>query len=108
MKKGIRPRVPKKFVGTYRPRIDGWEKASGRALYLDDLALRSRFPGLLYARVLRSPHAHARIKRLDVSRAEALPGVHAVLTFQDPEVASLKPTNSGWTPFFTSSYDRMM
>jgi CO/xanthine dehydrogenase Mo-binding subunit len=108
MKKAITPRVPKKFVGTYRPRIDGLEKASGRAQYLDDVALHARHPGLLYARVLRSPHPHARIRRLDVSKAEALPGVHAVLTYQDPEVAALKPTNSGWTPFFTSSYERMM
>ena len=108
MKKSFRPRDARQFVGTYRPRIDGHEKASGQARYLDDIALPTRFPGLLYARVLRSPYAHARIKRLDTRRAEALPGVHAVLTFQDPEVASLKPTNAGWTPFFTSSYNRMM
>jgi xanthine dehydrogenase molybdenum-binding subunit len=108
MKKRFQPRDTRQFVGTYRPRIDGLEKASGRARYLDDIALPARFPGLLYARVLRSPHPHARIKRLDTRRAEQLPGVHAVLTFEDPEITALKPTNAGWTPFFTSSYSRMM
>ena len=107
MKGGFKPRTVRKFVGTYRPKIDGWEKASGEAEYLDDIALKVRFPGMLYAKVLRSPYAHARIKSLDVSRAEQLPGVHAVLTYQDPQVASLKPTQGGWTPFFTTSYDRM-
>jgi xanthine dehydrogenase molybdenum-binding subunit len=96
-------------VGGYRPRIDGLEKASGKALYVDDLTLRRRFPDLLYAKVLRSPHPHARIKRLDTSKAGRLPGVEGILTYQDPEVASLKPTSAGWTDGVdTVSYDRMM
>lgn len=52
------------------------EKVSGRARYAYDI----RLPGLLYARVLRSPLPHARIRRIDTSRAAALPGVRAVLT----------------------------
>lgn len=108
MSERFRPRVAHKYVGTYRPRVDGWEKASGRAEYLDDIALKGRFPGMLYAKVLRSPHAHARMLSLDVSRAEKLPGVKAIITYEDPEITSLKPTNAGWTPFFTSSYDRML
>ena len=102
-------RVARKYVGTYRPRIDGWEKANGKAEYADDITLKRRFPHMLYAKVLRSPYAHARIKRLDVSKAEKLPGVKAILTYKDPEIASLKPTNASWTDGVdTVSYDRMM
>ena len=109
MRKPYQPRVPRKHIGSYRPRIDGWEKASGKATYADDLASKIRVPNLLYAKVLRSPHAHARIKHLDTSKAEKLPGVVGILTYRDPEVAALKPTNAGWTDGVdTVSYDRMM
>lgn len=109
MKQPYQPRLNRKFIGAYRPRIDAWEKARGKAEYADDLTLKNRFPGLLYARVLRSPHAHARIKKIDVSRAEQLPGVATVMTWQDPEFASFRPTNAGWTDGVdTVSYDRMM
>jgi CO/xanthine dehydrogenase Mo-binding subunit len=108
-KKGFTPRVQRRHVGTYRPRIDGLEKASGRALYADDLASPIRFPDMLYAKVLRSPYPHARIRRLDASKARALPGVAALLTFDDPEVARLRATNAGWTDGVdTVSYDHMM
>jgi xanthine dehydrogenase molybdenum-binding subunit len=109
MRKPYQPRVARKHIGGYRPRIDGWEKASGKATYVDDLTSKVRVPDLLYAKVLRSPHAHARIKRLDISKAEKLPGVVAILTYRDPEIASLRPTNAGWTDGVdTVSYDRMM
>lgn len=109
MSEEFKRRVARKYVGTYRPRIDGWEKANGKAEYVDDITLKRRFPHMLYARVLRSPYAHARIKRLDVSKAEKLPGVKATLTYKDPEIASLKPTSAGWTDGVdTVSYDRMM
>jgi xanthine dehydrogenase molybdenum-binding subunit len=105
----FRPRVPRDFVGTYRPRVDAREKASGRALYADDIANRTRFPNLLYAKVLHSPYAHARIRHLDLSAAWKLPGVVDILTYQDPEVARLKPTSAGWTDGVdTVSYERMM
>jgi CO/xanthine dehydrogenase Mo-binding subunit len=64
------------IVGRPHPRIEGVEKVTGRARYAYD----SQLPGLLYARVLRSPLPHARIRRIDASRAEALPGVRAVLS----------------------------
>ena len=103
------PRVPRKFIGAYRPRIDAPEKAAGRTEFVDDITLKSRYPGMLYAKVLRSPYAHARIKSIDASEAERLPGVKAVLTCKDPEVASLKPTSAGWTDGVdTVSYERMM
>lgn len=67
------------------------------------------FPGLLYAKVLCSPYPRARIKRLETGRAERLPGVRAILTYADPEVARLKPTNAGWTDAVdTVGYERMM
>ncbi|MBI4329281.1 MAG: xanthine dehydrogenase family protein molybdopterin-binding subunit [Chloroflexi bacterium] len=66
-------------VGTRPIRHDGMDKVTGRALYGADIQL----PGLLYGKVLRSPHAHARIKSIDTSRAEALPGVRAIITAQD-------------------------
>ncbi len=103
------PRTPRKFIGSYRPRIDAKEKASGKVQYIDDITLKSRFPDLLYAKVMRSPHAHARIKSMDIGPARALPGVIDILTYKDPEVASLKPTNAGWTDGVdTVSYDSMM
>lgn len=64
------------IIGKPMPRLEGPEKVSGRARYSSDV----RLPGQLYARVLRSPHPHARIASIDTSRAEALPGVHAVLS----------------------------
>ncbi len=61
------------------PRADSMDKATGRALYAADLAVE----GMLHAAVLRSPHAHAEIVRVDVERARRMPGVVAVLTAQD-------------------------
>ena len=66
-------------IGLSVPRFDSPEKVTGRTLYVGDVKL----PGLLQARLLRSPHAHARIKRIDVSKARALAGVRAVLTADD-------------------------
>ena len=59
-------------VGTSVPRIDVLEKVTGAAIYTDDIQFGN---GLLYARVKRSPHPHALIKKIDVSRAKELPGV---------------------------------
>lgn len=72
-------------IGTRPIRHDGTDKVTGRALFGADI----RLPGMLYGAMLRSPHAHARIISIDTSLAEALPGVHAVVTAADlPEVAS--------------------
>jgi putative selenate reductase molybdopterin-binding subunit len=69
---------PLETVGPATARIDAVERVTGRATYSADV----RLPGLdmLYGRVLRSPHPHARIRSIDVSKAEALPGVKAVIT----------------------------
>ena len=104
-----KPRKPRRFIGGYRPRIDGLEKAQGRAEYADDLLNERNHPGLLYARVLRSPYPRARILSLDISQAAALEGVKGILTCQDPEMKRLKPTNAGWTDAVdTVSYEGMM
>ncbi|WP_406676951.1 xanthine dehydrogenase family protein molybdopterin-binding subunit [Moorella sp. ACPs] len=67
------------LIGAGIPRIDGVEKVTGEALYVHDLKVQ----GMLYARLKTSPYAHARIKRIDTSKARALPGVKAVLTGAD-------------------------
>src|SRR6266545_3551560 len=69
----------KQVVGNPTPRIEGELKVSGRAKYAVDITL----PGMLWGRLLRSPIASGKIKRIDTSKAEELPGVHAVVTGQD-------------------------
>ena len=72
-----------KVVGTRVPRVDARERVTGEAIYPADLDL----PGMAHAKLLRSPHAHARIRGIDISRAAALKGVLAVVTAADfPEL----------------------
>ena len=68
-----------KVIGTRPIRPDGVDKVTGRAVYGADV----RLPGMLHGRVKRSPHAHAVIKSINTSKAEALPGVRAVITAAD-------------------------
>ncbi len=68
-----------RVIGSRPIRHDGTDKVTGRAQYGADWQL----PGMLHGKVLRSPHAHARIISIDTSRAEAMPGVHAVATAAD-------------------------
>src|SRR2546423_14359374 len=67
------------LVGASIPRLEGPEKVTGRAVYTADVSL----PGTLWARVLRSPHPHARIVRIDATAARQVPGVRAVVTGED-------------------------
>ena len=70
-------------VGKRVPKIDAVDKATGRAQYIQDLKL----PGMLYGKILYSKFPHARITKIDTSRARALPGVRAVITGEDcPEI----------------------
>jgi len=80
-----------KWVGTRAIRPDGMDKVTGRAKFGADLTA----PGMLVGRVLRSPHAHARIKSIDTSKAEALPGVKAVITGEDFPEMSPDPVPAG-------------
>jgi len=68
-----------KVVGARIPRYDGVAHVTGKTTYVDDV----RVPGTLWAKALRSPHHHAAITKLDTSRAESMPGVHAVITWKD-------------------------
>ena len=68
------------FIGTSPARIDGLVKVSGAAQFIDDLEFG---PGLLFAAVVESPHAHAMIKRIDTARAAKVPGVVKVVTGKD-------------------------
>ncbi len=66
-------------IGKSAPKIEGVQKVSGQARYTADYLL----PGTIWGKVLRSPYPHARIVRMDTSRAKAQPGVMAVLTAAD-------------------------
>src|SRR6202521_193382 len=70
--------TPLKTIGHSTPRIDAVERVTGTATYSGDIYLT----GMLYARILRSPHAHAQIRKIEVSKALALPGVKLVLTHE--------------------------
>ena len=71
------------FIGADVPRPDAPDKAAGKAMYIHDVTL----PGMLYGKIKFSDHAHARIKHIDTSRAEKLPGVRAVITgYNTPEI----------------------
>ncbi len=69
-------------LGKTTPRIDALERVTGVAQYTEDVYL----PGMLYARVLRSPVPHARVRNIDTSAAEALPGVRAILHSKNTDV----------------------
>ncbi len=71
--------VERRWIGKDVPRLEDPKLLAGRATYTDDVKL----PGMLHAAVLRSPHPHARITRIDTSQARALPGVFAVITGED-------------------------
>ena len=74
-----------KVVGTRPLRPDGVDKVTGRAMYSAD----TRVAGMLWGKILRSPHAHARIVKIDTSKAEALKGVYAVCSAADfPDIPS--------------------
>ena len=80
-----------KVIGTRPIRPDGVEKVTGKAQYGADI----RPPGLVYGRIVRSPHAHARILGIDTSEAEAMPGVLAVVTSKDFPIAADKVEELG-------------
>jgi len=71
------------FIGTEAPRPDAPEKVAGKAVYIQDLVR----PGMIYGKIRYSEYAHARIKHIDTTKAEKLPGVNAVITGYDtPEI----------------------
>ena len=80
-KRGLRPK-------------EAFDKIAGKAVYTSDVYL----PGMLYAKVYRSPYAHARIISMDSSKAEALPGVQAIIRYDDPDIDlhDYFPREIGW------------
>jgi 4-hydroxybenzoyl-CoA reductase subunit alpha len=79
-----------KYIGAPLPKVDAYAKVTGRALYADDIML----PRMLYGRLLRSPHPHARIIEIDIHRALELPGVLAVITGEDlPQRFGILPSS---------------
>jgi xanthine dehydrogenase YagR molybdenum-binding subunit len=74
------PWTKTEVVGTRMPKVDGYERVSGTAVYPHDVAL----PEMLHGAILRCPHAHAKVLAIDTSKAEKMPGVRAVLTGESP------------------------
>jgi CO/xanthine dehydrogenase Mo-binding subunit len=85
------PAGPRQVVGRGTPRVDGLQRVRGQAVYTADFAP----PGLVHAAVLRSPHAHARVMSIDLSRAAAAPGVHAVVGPGESHVLTDEPSYPG-------------
>jgi xanthine dehydrogenase YagR molybdenum-binding subunit len=69
-----------KVVGTRVPKVDAYERVSGTAVYPHDVSL----PEMLHGAILRCPHAHAKVLKIDTSKAEKMPGVRAILTGKSP------------------------
>jgi CO/xanthine dehydrogenase Mo-binding subunit len=92
----LRPPVKDGYIGRrgLRPK-EAPEKVTGRAIYTNDIFL----PGMLYVKIFRCPYAHARIKKMDSSKAEALPGVWAVIRYDDPDIdfSDFYKSRLGWT-----------
>jgi len=84
-----------KYCGTSYPRYDGYDKVTGQIGFTDDIYL----PHMLYAKVLRSPYAHAKVLSIDTSEAEKLPGVEAVCSFLN---TPNKPFNTSATMITTN------
>ena len=70
-----------RIIGKPVPRVDAYERVSGSAVYPSDVSL----PNMLYGAILRCPHAHARVKKIETGKAKSMPGVHAVISDQSPE-----------------------
>jgi len=85
-----------RFIGKVVPRLDASEIVAGRAKFLNDIKLQD----MLYGKVLRSPYPHALIKKVDKKKALKLPGVKAILTWEDV------PDWKGGTPRYTRILDR--
>ncbi len=83
-------------------KVEGKSLVTGSARYTDDFTL----PGMLHAKLLLSPHPHAKIMRINTEKAEALPGVHAVLTYKD--ITPVRHSTAGQSWPEPSPYDRLI
>jgi len=89
-------------VGKAVARVDSVKLATGRPCFVDDLQMT----GMLHAKILHSPHAHARLRDIDAAAARRLPGVHAVLTYRDVARVPYTTAGQGWPE--PSPYDTVM
>jgi CO/xanthine dehydrogenase Mo-binding subunit len=94
MTQGVQQQAQPVLVGTSLPRRDGPDKVTGRARYAGDQAV----PGMLYARLVMSPYAHARIVNIDLSAALAVPGVVAAFTAETLGMSVVDPFSRSQTP----------
>src|SRR5690242_6327324 len=94
MVQGTQQQAQPVLVGTSLPRLDGPDKVTGRARYTGDQAL----PGMLYARLVTSPYAHARILNINTSAALSMPGVVAVYTAETLGMAQADPLSRAQSP----------
>ncbi len=91
-----------KTVGHPEVKLDAKKLAMGRPVFTDDF----RLPGMLYAELLTSPHAYARIRKIDAAKARALPGVHAVITHLD--IPRIKYATGGQSHPQPRPYDQVV
>lgn len=91
------PRVERPYIGTYHPRTDALQKASGSSVYAQDLAVKRKYPDMVYMKILKCPYPHARIVSVDSSKAEEVPGFAGILRYDDPEVLAIEPFAASWT-----------
>src|SRR6266487_4441871 len=94
MMQGTQQQVQPVLVGTFLPRQDGPDKVTGRARYAGDQVL----PGMLYARLVLSPYAHARILNIDTSAALSVPGVVAIFTAETLGMAQAASLSRAQSP----------
>jgi CO/xanthine dehydrogenase Mo-binding subunit len=84
-------------IGKHVHMKDGYEKASGRGTYTRDIYR----PGMLYAKFIRSPYTHAKIKSMDITKAKAFPGVWDIITYDDPDLVWFAKTTRAGSEFLT-------
>lgn len=101
MSEAFLPVTPLQTIGHDTPRVDAVERVTGAAKYSRDIKL----PGMLYGRILRSPHPHARIVSVDTSAALALPGVRAIITHETAPIVWGSGSISGGRQYNDPSKD---
>ncbi|HET8853635.1 MAG TPA: molybdopterin cofactor-binding domain-containing protein, partial [Ktedonobacteraceae bacterium] len=89
-------------MGKPERKVDAVKLVTGKPIFVDDIELRD----LLYGRLLTSPHAHARIRKIDVSQARALPGVYVVLTYKDVKRIPLDTAGQFWSESEKGPHDQ--
>ena len=79
-----------KTIKNNTSRQDAFDRVTGQAVYTRDVQL----PGMLYAKILTSPYAHAKIKHMDTSEAEKIDGVRDIMKFDDPDISGYRGVGS--------------